>query len=129
MSHMGEIMGLNAYGADITLMEYLEGQEYNTLHELNEMENIDRDANQNIIPFNDYIIQNPTNIDGRIIPEYINPEYIEEDEIVEEDLAEENLLDIPVRHWDPDSYFIDFLKRHYAALAIQNRWRSYMLYQ
>ena len=125
---MTDIMCLNAYGGDITVMEFLEGQGYNTLFEINEVENIEQDPNQNVIPINNYIIQNPINTNHRIIEDYI-PECIEEDEFFDEEFLERNILDIPINHWDPDSYFVDFLNRHYAALKIQAGWREYSLYR
>jgi len=46
-----------------------------------------------------------------------------------ENYGENDILNIPITAWDPDSYFTDYLERHYAAVIIQEKWREYYLYQ
>ena len=131
---------MNPYGAEYTLMEYLEYQRFQTSLELQEAENIKNDVN--IIDNNigdDYIIINPSNI---IIPDYFFPD--REDIPEEIDEQEHHPLDIPDNFDVPDE-IIDYMElgiteipithdmlcgdnRDEAALAIQEAWRSYALY-
>tara|TARA_B100000963_G_C22336561_1_gene541048 strand:+ start:37 stop:471 length:435 start_codon:yes stop_codon:yes gene_type:complete len=133
---------MNPYGAEYSLMDYLEYQRFQTSLELRDSENIKRDIN--IINNNiedDYIIINHENVDGNIIPDYFSQEQDIPEEINEQ---ENHPFDIPENFDVPDE-IIDYLElgiteipithdmlcgdnRDEAALAIQEAWRSYDLY-
>ena len=131
---------MNPYGAEYTLMEYLEYQGFQTSLELQVAENIKKDVN--IINNNigdDYIIINPSNI---IIHDYFFPDQEDIPEEINEQVN--HPLDIP-REFDIPDEIIDYLElgiteipithdmlcgdnHNEAALAIQEAWRSYALY-
>ena len=68
------------------------------------------------------------------IPEENNIEEIIPNDIRDDDIIRPNqyfteLCEERFGPWDPDSYFYDCLQRHYAAVAIQNSWRSHYLFR
>jgi len=137
-------------GDDFTIMDYLKRHEYNAVFDINNGEQIGftptniRDTIQETIDdiIDNEIRDNEEEINEEVVEEEINEEVVEGEineevfeEEINEDVFEEEIYheehykrEIPITTWGPDSYFIDFLDRHYAALIIQERWREYSLY-
>jgi hypothetical protein len=78
--------------------------------------------NINEIPIGENIINNE-------IPEEIEDTHYTIEDFTDIPYEENDILEIPITRWDPDSYYIDYLDRHYAATLIQERWREYFLYR
>lgn len=133
---------MNPYDGRYSLMDYLEYQGFQTSIELQESENIPININANANTGDDYVIINPNNINGYIIPDYFITDNTEIPEEINE--QEHHPLDIPENFDIPDE-IIEYLEmgiteipithdmlrgdnRHEAALAIQEAWRSYALY-
>ena len=135
--------GISVWGGEddgFTIMDYLKRQGYNTTFEIN---------NYEYKPYNSYLrntfydttIETAIDLSPVSDTESIINEEIQEDiddNIIDNELPEDlpenyydenDILNIPITARDPDSYFADFLERHYAAVIIQERWREYYLYQ